>query len=330
MGKRVWVRVLPWDKGKVTAALEAGADGVIVPEGYYDKVKELGLIDVIAPDGDVKMGEDVVEIEINSKEDEERAAQEGKNKIVIVKTGDWRVIPLENLVAQSESVFACVGSLEEAKLVMQVLEKGVAGVVVEGDASKIKEIVAALKKMQGTLGLSVGKITKISSLGMGDRVCIDTCTNMRIGQGMLVGNTSDGFFLVHSESVETPYVAPRPFRVNAGGVHAYILLPDGKTKYLSELQTGDEVLIVNHDGTCEVGIVGRCKVERRPMMLVEAECQGRKLSLIMQNAETIRLTSPSGEPLSIVKLKSGDEVLVYLEEAGRHFGMKVKESIVEK
>jgi len=43
---------------------------------------------------------------------------------------------------------------------------------------------------------------------------------------------------VHSESVENPYVEPRPFRVNAGAVHAYIMMPNGKTKYLDELQDG--------------------------------------------------------------------------------------------
>ena len=71
---------------------------------------------------------------------------------------------------------------------------------------------------------------------MGDRVCVDTCTNMGPGEGMLVGNSSGGLFLVHAESLENPYVAPRPFRVNAGPVHAYIRVPGGKTKYLGELE----------------------------------------------------------------------------------------------
>ena len=56
---------------------------------------------------------------------------------------------------------------------------------------------------------------------MGDRACLDTCTQMSPGEGMLVGNTASGFFLIHSESIENPYVAARPFRVNAGAVDAY-------------------------------------------------------------------------------------------------------------
>ena len=60
---------------------------------------------------------------------------------------------------------------------------------------------------------------------MGDRVCVDTCSNLGLGEGMLVGNAANALFLVHAESLENPYVAPRPFRVNAGPVHAYIRVP---------------------------------------------------------------------------------------------------------
>jgi len=66
------------------------------------------------------------------------------------------------------------------------------------------------------------------------------------------------------------------------------------------------------------------------MLLVEGKHGGRKLSCILQNAETIRLTKPDGTPISVAELKEGDEVLGYLEEAGRHFGMKVEETIIEK
>ena len=66
-----------------------------------------------------------------------------------------------------------------------------------------------------------------------------------------------------------------------------------------------------------------------------AEDRGRTtleeiLSLILQNAETIRLTGPEGDPISVARLHEGDEVLVCIEESGRHFGVKIEESIVEK
>ena len=70
--------------------------------------------------------------------------------------------------------------------------------------------------------------------------------------------------------MESEYVASRPFRVNAGPVHAYVMTPGNKTKYLSELETGDEVLTVDQEGTTKIAIVGRVKIEKRPLMLVEA------------------------------------------------------------
>jgi len=136
--------------------------------------------------------------------------------------------------------------------------------------------------------------------------------------------------LVHSESVENPYVASRPFRVNAGAVHAYTLTPGGKTKYLADLKAGDEVMLVNFQGKSQTAYLGRNKIEKRPMMLIEAEAQGQPISLVMQNAETIRLVSPDGKPISITALKPGDKVLGHIEKAGRHFGMQVDETLIER
>jgi 3-dehydroquinate synthase II len=153
---------------------------------------------------------------------------------------------------------------------------------------------------------------------------------MSMGQGMLVGNSSSALFLVHSESIENPYVTPRPFRVNAGPVHAYTRIPGGKTRYLSELSAGDQVLIVDYKGNTTTGIVGRLKIEKRPLMLVKAVIGDKEISSIVQNAETIRLTDPQGKALSVVSLAPGDKVLAAVEEGGRHFGIKIEESITEK
>jgi len=270
-------------------------------------------------------------LEIKSKKDEEEALKVSKSKILIIRAEDWKIIPLENLIAQTEGLIAEVKNAEEARTALQILERGVDGILLNTtDLNEIKKTAQLVKSDSESLKLEIGKITKIKPLTMGDRVCVDTCTNMAPGQGMLVGNSSSAMFLVHSESIETPYVAPRPFRVNAGAVHAYILVGGGKTKYLSELEVGDEVLIVDYKGKVQTAAVGRSKIEKRPLMLVEAKVKKKKVSLVLQNAETIRLTSPDGQPISIVTLKNNSEVLVYLEEGGRHFGHKVKETITEK
>ena len=329
--KQVWVKADPWDKDLVTAALEAGADAVLVPEGKTDEVKSLGIIQTIAPDGDLRLGEDVAEVEISGKEAERTALSLGRAKRVIVRATDWTIIPLENLIAEGASVIAEVNNAAEALTATTALEKGTDGVLlVTDDPAEIRRVVSVLKSEAEELALQTAKITAVRPVGMGDRVCVDTCSNMGVGEGMLVGNSSAAMFLVHAESIENPYVEPRPFRVNAGPVHAYIRVPGERTRYLSELESGDEALIVGHEGKTRATIVGRSKVERRPLLLIKAEAEGNEVSTILQNAETIRLVTPQGEPVSVVELQEGTEVVVLLEEAGRHFGVKVEETIEER
>jgi 3-dehydroquinate synthase II len=166
---------------------------------------------------------------------------------------------------------------------------------------------------------------------MGDRACVDTCTWIEGSRGMLVGNGSAGMFLVCAENVPNPYVLPRPFRVNAGAVHSYCRVPGGRTAYLSELVSGSGVLLVDDLGAGEAAWVGRVKVERRPLVLLRAVGpSGNDHSIVLQNAETIRLVGPGGVTPSIARIAAGDEVLLMEERAGRHFGAAVEETIREK
>ena len=49
-------------------------------------------------------------------------------------------------------------------------------------------------------------------------------------------------------------------------VHAYLAAPSGKTAYLSELKSGAEVLVVDPQGRQRTAVVGRIKVEQRPLV----------------------------------------------------------------
>jgi len=329
--RKIWIKIDPWDKNIVTTALEGGADGVVIPDGYSERVKELGKIQTISSDGDLKIGKDVEFFKIVSGEDEEEIVKLSKKKKVILQCGDWTIIPIENLIAKGAEVIAQVNSAEDAQTAFGILEKGVNHIMYHAsDALELKKILSALRSEEDHLSLETAEIIEIKPVGMGDRVCVDTCTAMAVGQGMLIGNSSSALFLVHAESISNPYVSPRPFRVNAGAVHAYIRVTGGKTKYLSELSSGDPVLIVDHQGKTETCIVGRLKIEKRPLMFIKAMVSDKEITTIVQNAETIRLTDPKGKPVSVVKLKKGDKVLVAVEEAGRHFGHKIDESITEK
>jgi len=278
--------------------------------------------------------DDLHVIKLTCKADEEEALARLRQGERVVLARGWEVIPVENLLAQSEAVLAEVGNLEEARLAAGILQRGVAGIVVLPEAmDELKGIVAQCKLAQEQECLVPGVITRVEPVGLGHRVCADTLSLLQRGQGMLVGNSSAFTFLVHAETEHNEYVAARPFRINAGAVHAYTRLPHDKTTYLGELRAGQEVLIVDAVGRSSLAILGRVKIEIRPMLLIEArvECKdGVKTGTVfLQNAETIRLTAPDGTPLSVVGIKPGDTVLCRIDEAGRHFGMRVREDIQE-
>jgi 3-dehydroquinate synthase II len=151
---------------------------------------------------------------------------------------------------------------------------------------------------------------------------------------MLVGSMSRGLFFVHAETAESPYVASRPFRVNAGAVHAYVRTPGGETKYLSEVGSGTEVQVVDTGGHTREAIVGRAKIEKRPMFRIEAEVTADgdtdRIETLLQNAETIKVNTREDGRKAVTDLEAGDEILVYYEDTARHFGEAVEESIIEK
>lgn len=61
------------------------------------------------------------------------------------------------------------------------------------------------------------------------------------------------------------------FATFQGPVHSYVAVPGGKTCYLSELKAGREVIVVDEGGRQRTAIVGRVKIETRPLVLVEAK-----------------------------------------------------------
>lgn len=67
--------------------------------------------------------------------------------------------------------------------------------------------------------------------------------------------------------------APRPPSPPATlQVHAYLQLPGGRTGYLSELKTGAEVLVADAAGRTRTALVGRVKIESRPLVRTLAVC----------------------------------------------------------
>lgn len=358
--KFAWVRPNgTWNDRKeaITSALESGFE-YIVDFDNADTIKELGNAKIVSDkeesdilllgydkkitSTDVKKALDqekevAAYVEINNKDDERLVSELGTiADYVILKGKNWKVIPLENIIAslqnRSSKIMVDVNNYEEAKLALETMEHGSDGVLISSnDGNEIRKLGKLIEQSSSEeYELKKATVTKVEPVGLGDRACVDTCSMMEVGEGMLIGSFSSGLFLVHSESLESEYVASRPFRVNAGPVHAYVMTPGNKTRYLSEIQAGDEVITINSEGQTKTAIVGRVKIERRPLLLIEAEYEGQKIKTLVQNAETIRLVDAKGKPVSVVDIKEGDTILAYFTTGARHFGMAIEEQIIEK
>jgi 3-dehydroquinate synthase II len=276
-------------------------------------------------------------VEVNGAKDMERAVAASRqgHAFVVVQPANWKIIPLENLIADfhrsGKRVYAYMRTKAEMEMAFSILEKGVDGIVVPAESLQAAAEIAATLKKDDRYSLPVAKVTKVVDVGNGERACIDTASQLSVGEGMLVGSRASFFFLVHSETVPSEYIPTREFRVNAGAIHSYVLGEDGKTRYLSELKASDKVRTVRSDGQSRQVVIGRVKIERRPLMMIEALAEGELGTVMLQKAETIRLIRPDGSPVSVTDIKVGDEVLVHVtQNKARHFGGEVDEFILER
>jgi 3-dehydroquinate synthase II len=343
--KELWIEITPDapDKEKMQKLAAEVAD-VVVEGNRATKVSDKTNITVLAKFDEnqivklKRLGKPVaVKITIKGKEEENVAvyASELKADYIIINTQNWRVIPLENLIAKTRgksALIAEISNAEDAKLMLETLELGTDGVLLKTlNPEELKKTATAVKQQTPKIALQPAKILNVQQIGTGARVCVDTCDWMDPGEGILVGSQSAGLFLVEAEVHENPYVASRPFRVNAGTLSMYTLGSAQNTRYLSELKAGDEVLIVNREGKVRKTNVGRTKTEFRPLLLIEAEVEGKKIKTVLQNAETIRLVTTKGST-PVTQLKPGDEVLTHLAaQGGRHFGVSVpEEKVIER
>ena len=182
--KKVWVKAVPWDAAAVAAAIESGADAVVVEEGRTAEVRRLGRIQTVAPDGDLRIGEDVVEVEIGGKADEEEALRLSRAKTVVVRCADWTIIPLENLIAQTRGLFAEVKNLDEALTAVRLLEKGVDGIVLHAaDPAQIRETVREARRVGERVELVTARVTGVERCGTGEAVIMTGLPPKTIARG---------------------------------------------------------------------------------------------------------------------------------------------------
>lgn len=245
-------------------------------------------------------------------------------------------IPLELIIAKLQHgktiLLKQVKTFEDMEVVFGVMEQGSDGVLLSAkDISEIVKVSSYLSKEDSyKIELHPLTVKKIQHIGMGMRACIDTTGIMTQDEGMIVGSTSTGGIFVCSETHFLPYMNLRPFRVNAGAVHSYVWMLNNTAEYITDLTAGSKVLCVNTKGETRILTVGRIKTEMRPLLLISGEAAGREINVIVQDDWHIRVMGADCKPKNATMIQPGDQLLAYVCEPGRHVGIKVDETIIER
>ena len=277
---------------------------------------------------------------------------------------DWTMIPAENVISVCHGtptqLAVTVLAAEQVPGLAFALELGVDALVLappedaQGETLwEAAAIARAQRAERATMPptdkrdgaeavptLTTGTVTAVAAGGVGDRVALDFTSLLRVGEGALVGSSAKLLCLVHGETLQGALVPARPFRVNAGPVHSYVLLADGRTKYLDEVRPGDQLLVMDSDGRARTLTVGRCKVEPRPLLLIEFEADGARGQVFLQQAETVRVlvrgaqerTPEEGrlEVRSVTELKEGERLVVRRSSKGTHVGRVIAAQVEER
>ncbi|MGI0053799.1 MAG: 3-dehydroquinate synthase II [Thermoplasmata archaeon] len=262
------------------------------------------------------------------------AAELRSGRPIAIRWEGERVLPLETLVAERGAragLWVVTGRAEEVPGLLGALQHGPEAVVVEirspEEVDRTEEMLES--PLEPTGAWTTVRLSRVEPAGLGDRVLVDTTSLLGPEEGMLVGSSAALLFLVASEAAGSRYTRPRPFRVNAGAAHSYLLLASGETRYLSELVSGEAVLAAHAPGSVRSVRVGRLKIERRPLLRLEAEDGEARPTLFVQEAETVRLITPDG-PRAVTELARDDALLARRLPPARHLGIAVDESLRER
>lgn len=173
---------------------------------------------------------------------------------------------------------------------------------------------------------SFEKNREIMEMGIGTRVEIDFIDVLNENEGILVGNTGQGYVRVLAECRQTDTYPPRPFRVNAGAIHQYIYIGDSKTKYLSDIKAGDSIFVTDGINDRQV-IVGRVKIEKREFIRILFDSS---ISATLQKADSIFIAGENGA-VHLMDINADSCIETYTDIGfARHKGELIDEEIIEK
>ncbi|MEK9909185.1 MAG: 3-dehydroquinate synthase II [Candidatus Thalassarchaeaceae archaeon] len=260
---------------------------------------------------------------------------------ILVRCSDWTMIPLENIVAAAAGsgtrIAAAISQIVDLSGAAFALQHGVDALLLPAEeelwdaAEEISGEKASvqLEERKPVPSLVMANVTNVESGGVGERICVDLTERLSEGEGMLIGSSANALALIHGETIPSEFVPSRPFRINAGAVHAYCLMADGSSKYLSELIAGDQVAIANHSNEIRSATIGRLKIERRPFLLVHFEWNNQSAQVLLQQAETVRFINEEGT-ISVTSIQKGDNIAVRFSSGMRHIGRELAGEMNER
>lgn len=288
---------------------------------------------------------------------------------------EWRMIPAENVVGAAQGTGTRVAFRSsragDAAGLANALESGVDALCVSArDDDGAWEAARAERREREVASPSSSVTARPAVVVRGraqrgdraavraDRVCLDLVRLLSPTEGCWIGSSARAAALVLSEASISSLVPSRPFRINAGPVHSYVLLGDGRTrKYLCELVPGEDEVAVYDATTGETRsvAVGRLKTEVRPCVRVDLSCRleggegedGDVLAvegqIFLQQAETVRLGRSGGGHLRVTDLSpttregasetfdgDGEEILLRIDGSGTHIGKSYSGKVIER
>ena len=295
-----------------------------------------------------------ISVESEASQQEAMALAGSVEWLLVRCSGAMTMIPVENLISVCRpsgtnlAVFA--DSEEDVNGLAFSLQLGVDALIL-GQNEGIWTAAIAARDQRARLSLAsaeegsliptedksvvVGKVTHVCSAGIGDRVCVDFVQLLQPGEGVWLGSCARALALVHGEVFDSEFVPSRPFRVNCGAVHSYILMADGNLRYLAELRAGDVVKVFNMASMSSRDVVvGRVKIEPRPLIKVTFASNEVSGNVFLQQAETVRLVcsqrnSTSWTAVSVTSMSTEDALFLRLQTRGTHLGKSIDADVLE-
>ena len=136
-----------------------------------------------------------LEVTISDRRDLERITQalELRPEYLLINCPNWKIIPLENLIAETKGrskLLARTASFDESRAALSTLEVGADGIALAShDTNEILKTRDLILGESEAISLSTAKVTSVRPIGTGARVCVDTTEILEAGEGLLTGSS---------------------------------------------------------------------------------------------------------------------------------------------